>query len=399
MRILMMATYPWNIPRHGGQQRMYNIEKALTKAGHDVQSIGVLGSNHYGECDGFVNFPGLDAIEKVIPDLTLMEDWAIGELFSRNSSYFNELFSSVRSKPDVILIANPWLFAAARKFSQRFDTDKPKLWYDCQNIESTLKYEIVKRHLGINAAIDRKNKVLETEVFAIRNSDGLSCVAEEERPWIEQYSSLPVTLAKNGVSNRDINRDSLLSSNEFSSGRKFALYCGSSHPPNIEGFFEMFQEGMGCFAPDQRLVVAGGAGLAIKNAPKFSRIAGLSAIYIDAGEVTEDCLSGLLHTAHAIILPITHGGGTNLKSAEAIWAAKHVVATPVAMRGLEEFTTSPGVNVASNDQDFKRILRDVMLQPHLEVSSAEHVRRKAVLWENTLADLVEIVGDFEKVET
>ena len=40
--------------------------------------------------------------------------------------------------------------------------------------------------------------------------------------------------------------------------------------------------------------------------------------------------------AHALILPITQGGGTNLKTAEALWSGRRVVATPQAMREASE---------------------------------------------------------------
>jgi len=102
----------------------------------------------------------------------------------------------------------------------------------------------------------------------------------------------------------------IAAANAISGGKKFALYCGSAHPPNIKGFFDLFGQGLGCLAPDERLVIAGSVGEHIQNDVRFGRAPNVRHQCIIADLVSEACLQGLLSTAHMIILPITDGGGT-----------------------------------------------------------------------------------------
>lgn len=393
-----MATYPWVVPRHGGQHRMYNIQRMLIGAGHDVQSVGVLGSPHYDKTEGFIRYPGDSVLAQVLNEPAIMEDWAIGKLLADNVEYFYSLFSTVLAPPDAILIGHPWLFECAQKFANQCEV-KPNLFYDAHNIESSLKYGIVRPRLGEETARDYEAKVLKTEIAAIQGADLISCVSSKDKAWLTKYASSPVVEARNGVADRTASLKSIQASNSITGACKFALYCGSAHPPNIDGFFEIFGEGVGSFAPGQKLVVAGGAGFHIRNSPRFEKTAGLNSIYIDAGEVDEDSLSGLLKTAHAVILPITHGGGTNLKTAEAIWASKHIVATPTALRGFENFTTMNGIHIADEGPTFRKALRDVMGFPALHTDAIEKNGRQSVLWDNTLVDLVQMIGTFGKKES
>jgi hypothetical protein len=378
---------------------MYNIEQALSKAGHNVQCIGVLGSDHYGSAKGFLPYPGGANLSTILKDPTFMEDWAIGQWVMERETVFHALFEQVEKKPDAILVGHPWLFAAAHKYAKSFDQHYPILIYDAHNVENKLKYDIVKYHFGDQRASDSQQRVLENEIFSIQNSDMVSCVSDEEKLWISEYRDSNILTAKNGVGNRPINLSAINDSNAISTFRKFSLYCASAHPPNIDGFFEMFKDGVGCFSPEQRLIVAGGAGFHIKQDPHFFFAPGLSKIYLDAGEVSEECLAGLLYTAHAIILPIMHGGGTNLKSAEAIWAGKHIVATPTAMRGLEQFMSAPGVKLAETADEFRNALKNVMGQHRLKLDEKEKERRKSVLWDNTLSNFVKAINQLRKVST
>ena len=78
------------------------------------------------------------------------------------------------------------------------------------------------------------------------------------------------------------------------------------------------------------------------------------------GTVQEETLTSLLYHAKAICLPITEGGGTNLKTAEALMWLKPVVAMRHALRGFEEGAEMDGVYVADHVHEFRTLLRDVM---------------------------------------
>ena len=393
MKILCLSTYPVDQPRHGGQHRLSNIIAVLRNAGHDVYSAGVLGSPSYPPSRYFVPYPGNEVLGKLIANPSLMEDWAVGALFQNNRAYFESLAKLIPVKPDLIYCEQPWMFGFAQQFNKKACRGKAILIYGSANVESTLKKGIVNYHFGAKAADECAEMVRIVELNATQNAEQTFCVSEHDMAWTTEHAPTPPILAPNGVIDRVAGLDDIAKANEITNGAKFALYCASAHPPNIDGFFDIFGFGVGCFPPAAKMVVAGGAGGHILNDFKFAKLASRRDFYVDAGEVTEQVLRGLLATAHQIVLPITHGGGTNLKSAEAIWSGCHVVATTKAMRGFEQFSGDDGISVADEPAAFCKAVRDTFLRPNLALTPANREKRKVVLWEHCLSDFVQAINE------
>lgn len=392
MKILTLSTYPLAVPRHGGQHRLSNIVAAYRSAGHEVQSVGVLGSDAYPPEEGFVEPPPRPEIARYIADPALMEDWAIGQLFAKRDEFYADLRSQIGECPDVIHVEQPWLFQFARRYVSQLSRRTVRILYGSSNVEHRLKRQIVHDFVGAEHAEKCGKYVLECESLAAKQADIVAATSIQDAMWLQQYANGEVIVAANGVSDRPISDLGVSQANTIVGHHKFALYCGSSHPPNISGFFQTFGDGVGCLAPNERLVVAGGAGPGIQGHASFRGVPGLSARFISTGEVSEECLRGLLETAHAIVLPITSGEGTNLKSSEALWTGRHIVATPLAMRGLEEFVKSEGVAVCENSEAFRSAVRRVMAEQPLNLCSAERDHRKKLLWSSTLRNLVNSLG-------
>lgn len=394
MHILTLSTYPADEPQHGGQHRLHNIAECFRNAGHTVQMVGVLGSEAYPVTDGFVEYPGMSAFSPYIENAFLMDDWAIGELFAKNDHYFNSLEKSIAFPPDLIHVEQPWLFQFAKRYVEKNSAKRTKIVYGSANIEHELKYQIVKTYLGGEIAEDARRKVLQCELAAIIGSDAICCVSENDLEWTHKHATVPTVLAANGVKHREVTESGLRAASKISGNKKFALYCGSAHPPNITSFYEVFGRGVGCIAPNEHIVIAGGAGEAIKNDVRFAKTAGLRNACVVAGLVSEECLQGLIETAHSIILPITQGGGTNLKTAEALWAGKHIVATPTAMRGFEQFSNATGVSVREDSPGFLAAVRDSLGSSVNVLTPDEKQERACVLWGNTLQPLVALISKF-----
>ena len=396
MRILLLSTYPAVNPAHGGQHRLSQIAKALEADGHSVEFRGILGSASYADTPGYLRFPGTNALSRYLANPMLMEDWAIGQYAADPAGGFKQLGKLCGDRYDAVFCEQPWLFEFAYKqFSRK--RRRPLLIYGSQNVEHRLKYEIAESYL--TAALAEKYSLLveEVECFAARNSDLNIVVSDNDKQWITSVSDTPVVLAANGVADRRAGIRDVQRSNSVATCRKFALYCASSHPPNIQGFYDIFGNGIGCLAPDERIVVAGGAGAQIVADSRFNRVSGLSKKFVAAGEVTESELSGLLATAHVLILPITRGGGTNLKTAEALWSGRHVVGTTIAMRGFEDFCSTRGLVIADDPSAFQKAIREAMSSPALQLEAAERQQRSRVLWASTLKDLTSALRKFETV--
>jgi len=383
---------------HGGQLRASNIVGEYRKNGHQVQVIGVQTSTFFDETEDFDPVPEWDEMAAIIPDASMMEDAAIALLYADNDHYYEQLEQKITNVPDVIHAEQPWLFGFAQRYAQKHQQQdkKIKIIYGSQNIEYKLKEAIVSNYDSAEQVKIKKQSVKQIELNTIKQADAIICVSKDDQEWIEsqlENSNTNTVLSPNGVTAWQADDNAIITANELSQGNKFALFCGSAHRPNIKGFFDMFSSGLGSLAYDEKLIIVGGAGGLIEQNPKYQQSAKLSESVIIAGLVEQECLFGLLDTAHCILLPITQGGGTNLKTAEAIWAGHHVIATKTAMRGFEEFIGMPGINVVedSEPEQFKQQFRKVMQLPPIKIDNEQRELRRSVLWPHYLKPLSELV--------
>jgi hypothetical protein len=65
----------------------------------------------------------------------------------------------------------------------------------------------------------------------------------------------------------------------------------------------------------------------------------------------------LIANAHALPLPIGYGGGSNVKTAEALAAGRPIVATGAAFRGFDEYRSLPSVTLADTPLAFEAAIR------------------------------------------
>ena len=396
MHITLLSTYPAVIPRHGGQHRVANMINALKAAGHQVDSVGVLGSDSYEACDGFLPFPGYDVLRRYIENPFLMEDWAIGQWAASDAAAYRSLSQFIDKRTDALFCEHPWLFPFARKFRPGGKKSTIKLVYESHNIESELKRQIIDAYYGPSYAAECAERILAAELEAISMADLISAVSESDAEWMRPHTEVSIVVAPNGVSPYRASILDVMAANPIAGHRKFALYVASGHPPNVFGFYDIFGAGVGSFGPDDRLVVAGAAGQSIRKDDRFSSVAGLSRCFVDAGMIPELQLRGLLQTAHCIVLPMTSGGGTNLKTAEALWSGRPVIATEIAMRGFEKYRSASGVYVCNEKSGFLAALQKCMSAPRSEIDKAERESRRPLLWSETLKPMVHALDERTK---
>jgi glycosyltransferase involved in cell wall biosynthesis len=393
MNILVLCTYPIKNPRHGGQLRVRNIVDAYLAAGHKVEIIGVLGAEHYPQESGYLPFPGKQELERFVENSFLMEDYAIGSLFASDDFHYQRMVSKITVSPDVIQVEHPWLFSVAQRFAD-LSKLKPYLIYSSHNVEWQLKNKILSSYFDKARAELCANLIKEVELQAIRGSDAIVCVSEGDADWLKTQGSTNIVLAQNGVKPWHSSEAGRAEAKAIVGSYRYSLYCASAHPPNITGFFDMFSGGFGSLKPDEKLVTVGSVGWPIAGDVRVHQSAKLAEKVVIAGEVSQACLEGMLDMAHCIVLPITQGGGTNLKTAEALWAGKHVVATSIAMRGFEDFIGQKGVYIADDPATFKRALRSAMAMNPLQLSKSEVNMREKVLWGPCLNSLSILVNKF-----
>jgi hypothetical protein len=381
MRILFLSLYPVDDAKHGGQLRSRALIEAYHRAGHTVQLAGVLGSEGYAQSSGFLSYPGDQRLSSPSLGGQGNEDYGIGRLCAEDPDWFKDLSANINGVPDLIHVEQPWLFDFASQYADSIPGgDAIQLVYGSQNIEHMLKKDIL-LSAGHPHYLEMTQRVEELEERAINRADAVICVSAHDLAWTRGNSSTPNILIPNGIERWQSTASGIQQANALSGNKKFALFCGSAHQPNVNGFATMFDGGFGALDFDQRLIVAGAAGYLISQHAVLQTSSKLADQTVIAGMVSSECLAGLLDTAHCLVLPLTQGGGTNLKTAEALWAGKHIVGTSVAMRGFERFLGSPGIHIADTPDAFKRAIREVMQSAPLVLDDQQRAERSTVLWE------------------
>src|SRR5690606_18914632 len=238
MNILVLCTYPVGTPRHGGQLRVKSIIDVYRQAGHTVRVAGVLGSEVYEKERGFVPFPGHRELTSILPHPFLMEDFAIGQLFTKSVDHYVQLERNIDVTPDVIHVEQPWLFAFAQKFVAG-RAPQAKIVYSSHNVEWRLKAQILKASVN-NDDIQRYVELVRAiELEAIDGAQAITCVSEFDATWLREQTSRPVFVFPNGVAPWHATDSGIDEAKRVSKGLKYALYCASAHPPNVTGFFSM----------------------------------------------------------------------------------------------------------------------------------------------------------------
>jgi hypothetical protein len=107
--------------------------------------------------------------------------------------------------------------------------------------------------------------------------------------------------------------------------------------------------------------------------------------------VSGKTLSALISEATCILLPITTGGGSNLKSAEALYSRKNIVATKIAMRGFTKIAQMDNVRIARSDKGFRQALIELLRNQTEDTSKSSNATHD-VKWERQLSELGNWLG-------
>jgi hypothetical protein len=269
---------------------------------------------------------------------------------------------------------------------KRTEDPQLELIYSSQNVEGKLKRTILERMGDRPRYIDKIVEYIdELERRAVASARLVICASHDEREYYEELGATEIVVCRNGTSAPIANRTPSIRSVD----EPYLLCVGSGYLPNLDGFAALLLEPALFFLPPRiALVVAGGMAGGLALHPAFMEYEAANRRRVELRpDISDDDLDDLKTYAHGFFLPITHGGGTNLKTAEAILSSKWVVATSVAMRGFGEFEGAQGILVQDEPRDFRDRLRHVLARPRLELDSETRESRRGVEWENSLAPL------------
>jgi len=393
-RILGLGTYPIRKPVHGGQRRVTAFKEFYDRCGITYDYACIYNGAHYGAADVGPHDRPFDGSGTEEWLANLVGDVLSGQQGAGNPSAFQH-FSQIldRLEPDAVQLEQPFMWPLARRLRrQSLGSRKPRLIYSSHNVEASLKRAILKS-CGVPQELRNKicSEIEDMEAEIAREADFIICVSEADREYYctELKSSAPVILVRNGVDRPEkcatCRAPDLLSRLQ---SRPYLMTVGSAHVPNIEGLHHYVIEGGVFFVPPvPTLAICGGIASAISDQAGYQqyRAANDERVQFFAA-IADSELCAVKQGCHGVFLPIRGGGGTNLKTAEALALAKWVVATSAALRGFENYLSADGAVIADTPADFRQAMRQVLQQPQLQLTERSRAERDGLYWDRCFND-------------
>ena len=403
--VLILSTYPFVKPYHGGQIRLFNIAKAYERAGIHTVRIACYDESSFrieeaGETDIPICNHALSQYNKSFYNLPFISDYESGLLVSNTPELMTRIINICKKHNiDCIHLEQPWLLPVVKKITLSLK-NKVLLVYGSQNIEFELKRQLLysyKDMYGIKsrAISDIINKIKDLEIEAFKSADLSLAVSESDMTWAinNNVKKVNILLVPNGVHRLTYNEKLYLKIKKITQNNILVSFIASAHPPNFQGFKECMGNSLACIPPNGKLIVGGSVGPHIESILNESSLKLLNIErFINLGKSLErELIDTLLLSSSAVILPITYGGGSNLKTAEAIVAGKYIIATSKAMSGYEQYKNLSGLMIRDKRNDFRAALTNVFSREPLVRTKAENLLVNNLYWEACTLGLYDYV--------
>lgn len=413
MTVLFLGTYSINDPIHGGQRRSHALFSAIRNNGIPAIYCGVLPkalhpNDRFSQFDFVIDDPFLDQRFLASP---LLEDLLLGCLDMLSANYyakFERFLLSIR--PAVIHLEQPYIWPLVRAIVQK-NALKTSVVYSSQNVEFEMKREFYRQKMHKKMAEILTNYVKNVEIDLVKHCDLLVAVSSQDAEKFRAIGARSVEVVPNGIdkvtpSSRAIRQ---WQNTKKSSGKnKWALFVGSAHLPNAEGLAYWLGASLGFIPPDAEIVVVGGVGHLLSSLDMYSGL--FSSLNYSRTriitEISDDDLAAIYHCTDTVILPIHSGGGSNLKTAEALLSGKNIIASEFAFRSFDRFKENPNVTICNNPIDFRSTLKNELnssiVREEVDVPKGDsHKELETLTWRsitNTYPQKIKNIYDAASVE-
>lgn len=391
--IALLTTYPIAQPRSGGQLRGSALAEHYEVSGFEVVRVGVFPARafprpEHGRHD--LEFP-LDDPRTFVDGQKLPQgdDVQSGLFLSRDDGLFQKLVDRLPPRVDAFHLEQPWLLPVVQRLRALPAFAAARLVYGSQNLEAPLKDAICRR-AGVDGA-RTVALVAQLEREACELADVTLAVSASDASALKSLGARRVVLAPNGIHAFSSNPSAVARWRQTLGPKRVALFVGSGHPPNAAGFIHAFGDALGFVPPDACIVAAGRVGEALTAHYASTRFPTLTVgrLHI-TGQIDDEGLSALKALASLFVLPIFEGGGSNIKTSEAILSGRPIIATSVSLRGFERYRSLPELTVADDHESWVRSLRDAFLRPEAPPGPVDALRSE-LLWKNTLSPVARAV--------
>lgn len=360
-KVLQLTTYDIDDADHGGKLRCLNFRNALSKD-FNVKTMSI----EVSDIESINDFKY--KLDKEKFDLIGGNKYLIDVYINRYIEEYAYLLTDIKEKfdsfdPDIIIFEQPYLWPVFENFIN--EKRNRFIINSTQNIEVELKREIYSTRFEARQANSLICEVENVEASLANCSNVSISVSEKDcsyvrsiNPSISSYvygngSSIP---KENGCSNKWKKR--------FSEIAKYNLvFVGSAHPPNIDGLKALINacNDLGGEFYCQ-LWILGGVAEFIRDDKEMSKM--LPSWVRVLGSQSASDIDAAILASDGVILPIWHGGGSNLKTAQAILSGKFILASDYAFRGFEKFKVRSNTKVFETPKDVAKWLKNTETLSH-----------------------------------
>ena len=402
-RVVVLATFTVDAPRHGGELRARNLYGALAHEA-DVHVVSLVGRG-WAPSSGPVA-PGLT--QTVVPrsrahadlddEVSLEARIPVTDILagphSAHTPAYRAALEAATAEADLVLLAEPYLLPAL------LESGCPLPFvYDAYNVEADLKAAALPP-TPVRAELLRRVEAIEraavTEAAAVTACSDIDAAALAARYGRNRASftvipngttvlrAVPLPAERRAASER-WRRQYRRSAGTARTPEALAVFFGSWHPPNLDAARLIAEVALE--RPEVLFLSCGSHGQAFDDQLLPPNV-------VFAGNVAERTKAKLLATADVALNPMRIGSGTNLKLIEYLTAAVPVLSTPFGARGTE---VVDGEHLLLADPErFAAGLAGLLADPdgaaRRAVAGCELVRRRYD-WEVLGRDLARVVAD------
>jgi len=383
MRILILG--PWAIarPRHGGQIRAANIVQAYSSEGHEVKFVGVYDPGNVPLSDTTRDDVPIDhAVMHYIHHSGLPWEISLWRAFVDVKPLYERFVAVVRDfRPDIVQFEEPYLWPLVRALRGAGELGRARVIHSSYNFETQYRRELGRIAGHLDEAVLGDVALQERQIA--RECDMVITVSDDDADSFKKLGAPRVIVARNGSSAISPSPAAVRAVDGYTGGAPFALFVSSAHPPNAEGLLH-FVDGIEETLPG-KLFVCGAVYRLLAERRKKHRLLRDADMW---GMVEPQVLEALLSRASVVLLPKTSGGGSNLKTSEALLARRPVVATRLAFTGFEDWQDLSGVEIEDDPMQFWQRVAHRLESTEPAWNGQADARRNELLWEACLAPML-----------
>jgi hypothetical protein len=388
MKILQLTTFNVEQPNHGGKLRSHHIRKSLRQR-FEVETLSFEWGDHEDLASLHVELDKNTWPQLGLDGLTI--DWGICTYLTEKYESYQRICELIsKYAPEMLLIEQPFLWPLIEKLvdDHVISPDMPII-YSSHNIEVTMKQKFYYEAYPAELAERFTHFVDTIEQNTIKKSIGTIAVSNNDVAYINKIDpNKPARVYLNGHTKPTLRPESPKEkwAELFANREQNWVFVGSWHPPNINGLRD-FVAAMSKYQAIEKIAVwvLGAVGNGLQTLPEFDAKE-YPWLHI-MGPVSADDIETSILLSSGVLLPIWEGGGSNLKTAQALLSGKCIVGATFSFRGFEHCIQEPGVHLADNADNLAKLVLEIKPAPIYERSEAV----AQLEWEAVLKNLPDFI--------